>query len=300
MNLQQLTTFCMVLSEKSMTAAAQKLFLTQPAVSQQIRQLEEELGTELLVRGVRQVTPTPAGEVLNDYARRIIALIDQADLAVKTVGTEVKGPFRFGTLNSIGLHLISPIFGIFLKNNKDVSLRIRYGNGAQIVEALEKGDLDMAFLPEVAKEYGEQTSSLEARAVELDEMWLVCAPSFFDGDEVSLKEYCDHPVVWLSQEYPGFENLLHKELKKLGAHVHPVFDSSNVGTLKRVIESGLGWGFLPAHSIKKQVRSGRMKRVLVPDFSYEIRMMCYYPKNLKSMKVLEVFLKSIQAEFKST
>src|SRR5687767_5540419 len=113
MNLQQLTTFIAVLNEKSMTAAAQKLFLTQSAVSQQIRQLEDELGIELLVRGVRQVTPTPSGEVLLDYAKRIQFLVQQAELAVQTVGAEVKGPLRIGTLNSIGLHLISPTFGLF-------------------------------------------------------------------------------------------------------------------------------------------------------------------------------------------
>lgn len=62
MNLQQLTTFCTVLSEGSMTAAADKLFLTQPAVSQQIRNLEEELAVDLLVRGVRQVKPTLKGK----------------------------------------------------------------------------------------------------------------------------------------------------------------------------------------------------------------------------------------------
>ena len=63
MNLQQLTTFCKVLSEGSMTAAAEKLFLTQPAVSQQIRALEDEMGVSLLVRGVRQVKPTMQGQL---------------------------------------------------------------------------------------------------------------------------------------------------------------------------------------------------------------------------------------------
>ena len=161
MNLQQLTTFCMVLSEKSMTAAAQKLFLTQPAVSQQIRQMEEELGVELLVRGVRQIAPTPAGGVLQDYAKRILGLVQQAEIAVQTVGTEVKGPFRFGTLNSLGLHLISPIFGLFLKNNQEVSLKLRYGEGAEVLDLLEKGELDMVFLPDARKEYGSSISSLQ-------------------------------------------------------------------------------------------------------------------------------------------
>ncbi len=71
LNLQQLSTFVTVISEGSMTAAADKLFLTQPAVSQQIRNLEEELGVDLLVRGVRQIKSTPQGEVLYEHAKRI-------------------------------------------------------------------------------------------------------------------------------------------------------------------------------------------------------------------------------------
>ncbi len=83
MNLQQLTTFCTVLAEGSMTAAAEKLFLTQPAVSQQIRNLEEEMGVDLLVRGVRQLKPTLQGQILYDYAKRILHLTQQAQVAIQ-------------------------------------------------------------------------------------------------------------------------------------------------------------------------------------------------------------------------
>ena len=77
LNLYQLTTFVTVISEGSMTAAADKLFLTQPAVSQQIRNLEEELGVELLVRGVRQIKATPQGEILYEHSRKILHHVQQ-------------------------------------------------------------------------------------------------------------------------------------------------------------------------------------------------------------------------------
>src|SRR6185312_17465955 len=121
-NLQQLTTFCTVLSEGSMTAAAEKLFLTQPAVSQQIRNLEEEMRVDLLVRGVRQVKPTLQGQLLYDYAKRILHLTQQAEVAIQTISQEMVGDLRLGTLNSIGLYLISPIVGLFLKHNSKLRL----------------------------------------------------------------------------------------------------------------------------------------------------------------------------------
>lgn len=299
MNLHQLQTFSTVLVEKSMTAAAQKLFLTQSAVSQQIRQLEEELGIELLVRGVRQVAPTPAGSVLADYAKKILYLVNQAELAVQTVSAEVKGPLRIGTLSSIGLQLISPMFGLFLKNNEEVSVRLTYGPGPKLLDALGSGEIDLAIVPDPGKEFGGMSAtSYETRPLIEDEMWLVAnIPSLVGAQPLeSLKNLLDYPIVWLTEEYPGFEHHLQKELKKEGVVMRPIFESANVGTVKRVIEAGAGWGFLPAHSVRKQVRSGRMQRIEIKDYNYPISLKAYYPKNLKSAKVLEVFLRAMQGQ----
>ena len=122
MNLQQLITFSTVISEGSMTAAAEKLYLTQPAVSQQIRNLEDEMKVNLLDRGSRHAKPTVQGQMLYDYAKRIIALTQQAQVAIQTMGEGVKGALRIGTLNSLGLQLISPAISGFMKHNSKIGL----------------------------------------------------------------------------------------------------------------------------------------------------------------------------------
>ena len=149
MNLQQLTTFCTVLSEGSMTAAADKLYLTQPAVSQQIRALEDEMGVSLLVRGVRQVKPTMQGQLLYDYAKRILHLTNQAEVAIQTMSQEISGHLRIGTVNSMGLYLISPIIGMFLKHNNNLNVKLEYGNFSQTLEAMRNSEVDVAILPDV-------------------------------------------------------------------------------------------------------------------------------------------------------
>lgn len=298
MNISQLRTFSAVISEHSMTAAAQKLYLTQSAVSQQIRQLEVDLGIELLVRGVRQITPTPAGSILYEYAKKILNLVEQAEIAVQTVGAEAKGPLRIGTLNSIGLQLISQNFGLFLKNNQEVTVKLTYAQGLKLLQQLQEGQLDVIIVPESKKEFQVSTQSLESRLIIQDEMWLVAGQSQADvPDEIQIHEIVKHPIVHLSEEYPGFENTLNKELKKSGVNARPIFESSNVGTVKRVIESGAGWGFLPAHSVRKQIRQGRMRRIELMDFEYKVELVAYYPSDLKSSKVVEVFFKSLQGQF---
>ncbi len=296
MNLQHLITFCTVLIEKSMTAAAQKLFLTQPAVSQQVRQLEEYLGVDLLVRGVRKIQPTPQGTLLFDYAQRVIRLVKETEVAIQTMGGEVSGPLRVATLNSLGLHLLGSIFSLFLKNNKNVKLELEYQKGGDLIKNIGKGDYDIVLLPNAVNEYGEDPEDCEKLPISRDEMWLVTSNSDAVPNTINLRDFPNHPVVTLTGEYPGFENTLLKALKKIGDKVNPVFSSSNVGTVKRIIESGIGWGFLPSHSIKKQVQTGRLKRVQVEDFKYEYDLVCYINKTKSNMKSAQVFLKALEQQ----
>lgn len=297
MNLQQLITFSTVISEGSMTAAAEKLYLTQPAVSQQIRNLEDELGVNLLDRGSRNAKPTVQGQMLYDYARRIIALTQQAQVAVQTMGEGVKGSLRIGTLNSLGLQLISPAIGNFLKHNSKISIQLVYEDGEKIFSALADGQLDVAILPDVHTEYGRDTKGLETKPLLRDEMWLVASGRDATvPDEISVEELGSRPYMRLTERYEGFEKLLGAALSEAGVELTPSFETNNVGTLKRVIESGLGWGFLPSHSIKKQVRLGRLTAVEIGDVRYGMNVLYYSRPTKESEQAIEVFYRALKQQ----
>ena len=302
MNFQQLTTFCTVLAEGSMTKAAEKLFLTQPAVSQQIRNLEDELGAELLVRGSRQARATDSGQILFDYAKRIIDLNQQAQVAIHTVGQEVSGTLRIGTLNSMGLYSISPVVGLFLKHNAKLNIRLSYGDGESLIEQFQKKQLDIIIIPDAESEYGHEIVDCDKKLLLKDEIWLVGSSKDASiPDEISMSQIEAKPLVWLSQRYPRFQGTLNNRFNDLNIEANPVFETTNVGTLKRVIESGLGWGFLPAHSIRKHVRSGRMKSVPITDFQYPMNVQFYAqkPKNDQDQRVNEIFYKALQRQIQS-
>ncbi len=297
MNLQQLTTFCTVLSEGSMTAAAEKLFLTQPAVSQQIRNLEEEMGVDLLVRGVRQVKPTLQGQILYDYAKRILHLTQQAQVAVQTMSQEVSGHLRIGTLSSIGLYLVSPIIGMFLKHNAKLHIKLVYGTGEKVISDMRNNLVDVVILPDLKTEYGIEFPDFEKKFLFRDEIWLVGS-----GRDTSLptsmemKFYNSKPVISYSDRYPGFRTAIERKLQELKMEIDPVFETDNVGTLKRVIESGLGWGFLPSHAIRKQVRAGRMLQIQVEDLKYMTNVNLYYRRDNKNVDLFETFYKALQQQ----
>src|SRR5690606_17355086 len=111
------------------------------------------------------------------------------------------------------------------------------------------------------------------------EIWLVASSR--EGqlpNRIHLSEFTSRPHVSLTATYPVFERTMKERLAKEGADFQPVFESTNVGTLKRVVESGLGWGFLPSHSIYKQVRMGRMTVIDVEDLNYSAPIFYYTPK----------------------
>jgi LysR family transcriptional regulator, transcriptional activator of the cysJI operon len=296
-NFQHLTTFCTVISEGSMTAAAEKLYLTQPAVSQQIRNLEEELEVELLQRGSRQAKPTAQGQILYEYAKRIIALSQQAQLAIQTMNVEVEGTFRIGTLNSLGLYIVSPIIGLFLKHNSKLIVHLTYNNGQELIDSFDRGEIDIMILPDAIVEYGIEPKNAEKKLLLQDEMWLIGSGKDAQlPQDIEVQDLLIKPFVKIMERYPNFEKELHKALTKVGVELQPVFETVNVGTLKRVLESGLGWGFLPAHSIRKHVRTGRLNAVPVSDFSYTMNVYYYYKKNLldeNSKRMSEVFYRAL-------
>ncbi|MEN0058976.1 MAG: LysR family transcriptional regulator, partial [Bdellovibrio sp.] len=219
-NLYQLTTFVTVVSEGSMTAAADKLYLTQPAVSQQIRNLEEDLGVELLVRGVRQVKATPQGEVLYEYAKRIINLTQQAEIAIKSIGNQMRGQLRIGTLNSLGLHLMSPIVGRLMRHNPDLSLKIDYGLGEELIKGFKKGLYDILILPDVKVEFAAELENCEQKFFVKEEMWLVGSNKEERmPQQIGIKDLGSFPVVNFTEEFPGFNRAVNDRLSASGVRI---------------------------------------------------------------------------------
>lgn len=293
LNLSQLQTFVTVISEGSMTAAADKLFLTQPAVSQQMKNLEDELGIELIVRGSKQIKMTAQGEILYQHAKKILSLAQQAEVSIKSVGAQLKGTLRIGTLNSIGLQLISPVVSRLLKFNPDFKIKVEYDEGIRLIQDYRKGEFDVIVLPDIERNFGTSLADSKAQLLFKEEMWLVgSGKDEFYPRQLLLNDIKKIPYVHFVNEYPEFDQLIKDKL----GNISSVFESANVGTLKRVIESGLGIGFLPAQSIKKQVRAGRLNHIRVLDFDYKMNFMYYYKANEPTEQTAQIFFQALTGD----
>ena len=293
LNLSQLQTFVTVASEGSMTAAADKLFLTQPAVSQQMKNMEDDLGVELIVRGSKQIKMTAQGEILYEHAKKLLSMAQLAEVSIKSIGAQLRGELRIGTLNSIGLHLMSPVVSRLLKFNPDFKIKVDYAKGESLIQSYKKGELDVLVLPDVELNYKSTLSDSKSQILFQEEMWLVgSGKDEFYPMNISINELKKIPYVHFANEFPNFDECLHKATGTLQS----VFESSNVGTLKRVIEYGLGVGFLPSHSIKKQVRGGRLNRVRVSDFDYKMSFNYYYKTASPSAETAHIMFQALTGD----
>src|SRR6266849_1422745 len=139
MNLDRLRTFQAVTATLHFGRAAEQLGLSQPAVSQQVAHLEEELGTALFERIGRRIYLTPAGQALSVEAGRIFAAIDRATEAVRALSSGEAGSLRVGASTTPGIYLVPEVLGRFRSDLPQVKLAFRIANSAEIARAQGSG-----------------------------------------------------------------------------------------------------------------------------------------------------------------
>jgi len=302
MDSQNLQTFCTVVSEGSMTAAASKLSITQPAVSQQIRQLEKHFGTKLLVRNSRKVRPTIQGQILYENSNKVLSIIQQTKHSIQSISLDMlEEKLTVSTLNSLGLYLISPVINYFLKPNKSLQLALFYSTGEDIIKKMRQNEVDVVVIPDLKKEYGKDFVQYKKIHLFKDVMHFVGSGKDMSlPKSLKLRDIKDFRLVQMSGYTSAFNNLLIQRLQDNSITLESSFECDNIGTIKRVIESSLGCGFLPAHSVRKQLRLGRLVSIPIEDFEYSVDINLYYRGDNKNEKLIQILTSLIQQQSRNT
>lgn len=144
--LENYRVFCKVAQHKSFSGAAQELFLSQPAVSQSVRQMEEQLGMQLFVRSSKKVELTPQGSILYEYASSALGLLESAEQQLSGLQTLGAGQLRLGAGDITARHLLLPALERFHQLYPKVHLSIFNRTSASSLELLHAGRIDAAFV----------------------------------------------------------------------------------------------------------------------------------------------------------
>ena len=214
MDTRQLAAFCAVVERRSFSQAAERLGVTQPAVSLQVRALEKRLGTQLLDRSGRRVEPTEAGWRLYRGAQRMLALEDQllAEVAASAEG-ELAGDLVLGASTGPAAVVVPVVLGEFQRQNPDVRVFLTVSDTHTVVERVAARELELGIVGAARRHRGVRFEPFFS-----DEVILVCPPGHrFAGRTVTLDELREEPLI-LMQEGAGVRQIVEDALRRRG---HP-------------------------------------------------------------------------------
>jgi DNA-binding transcriptional LysR family regulator len=251
MDLHLLRSFREVARERSFTAAAKNLLLTQPAVSQQVKALEKEVGEKLLDRAGRTVTPTPAGLVLLEAADRVFALLDDALRRVKETRTSDAGTVTIACGDTVALYLLPPVLSEFRARFPKADVAVRNHGSREVMALLLEGGADLG----VATAPPHLDPALESAPL-LEERFLLALPPRHPkaaAGPASAAELEGEPAVLLAKPSVT-RSLIDRGLRDAGVTVVPVMESGNLEVVKAYVARGIGLSFLPEMAVTEDDR----------------------------------------------
>lgn len=264
LSLYKLEVFNAVIESGSFSAAAERLFLSQPAVSQHIQDLEASLGVKLFTRGPRGVTPTAQGNVLRDYTRKIFTLLGEAENALVNVAALESGQTTVAATPGASVYLLPDWIAAFRSRYPRLSVALNTAITPQVVADVLAGRAEMGFIE------GELDDGIPARlgvlALQEMEQFVVVGPGhgWWDRAQVALGELGDTTLIVRpprSQSRIWLDTVLnaHGLQPRIGAE----FD--NLESIKRALMAGRCAAILPEYAVQHDIALGLLHKVPVED-----------------------------------
>ncbi len=257
-NLNYLRIFLVVYRTRSMTLAAKELHLTQSGVSQQIKSLEENLSVTLFDRVNRKIIPTAHAETLFHACSQKLDELEETLEKIANVTKQLSGKVRVGFPPVFGQHIILPLIAEFHKAHQDVTFELRVGLADEIVDLLEEGELDFAFIDSFAKH-----PQLVTESVHLEYLDLCChkklLPEFGDY-EFTLKYFKKLPYIGYLSGEPIIRNWFQTNFDSVPHQLHVVASIMDSHAIARLVKEGVGVGLLPELVLTELEKGGDVHR----------------------------------------
>lgn len=262
MELNQLRTFHLAATEHSFSKAAQILHLTQPAVTQQIKNLETEIGEALFERLGRTLVLTPAGEALLSFAQPLLNLADQALETVRQFTNE-RGRLTIGAGSTNTIYRLPNLLQHYHRDCPQVELRIRNGDSELITRLVYENAIDLGLITTINNNL---PSIIRATPLFKDKIWLVAPPNY--PPSLTPIELAAESLI-LYRAGSGFRRYLEDQFRSCLFTPKVTMELESIEAIIRLVRCGLGLAFLPEIAVKEEVTNGILKAIKVegwPDF----------------------------------
>jgi LysR family transcriptional regulator, transcriptional activator of the cysJI operon len=256
MQIETLKIFCDLVETGSFSQAAERNFVTQSAVSQQVRGLEEKFKRRLLerVRGRREVRLTDAGQSFYEESRSVIAAYEGLQERMRSLHGGVSGTIRVATVYSIGLHELPPLVRRFMALYPQAKIDLEYSRTTRIVRDCLSGAIELGIVA-----YPEKRRGLNITPLPGDRLVLICPPAhpFAKRKRIRAAELAGQDFVLFERDIPT-RRATDRIFRAHNVTVHRVAEFDNIETIKRAVEVGFGLGIVPRPSILDEQRSGQL------------------------------------------
>lgn len=251
----RLKVFRTVAEHLNFRKAAEHLFLTQPAVTLQIKALEDDLGVRLFDRAANSVALTPQGTLLLGYATKIATLVSEAEQELGAEDGKVSGELSLGVSTTIAQYVLPRLLGAFLDEHPRVQFSLHSGNTDEVVHLLLESKLSIGLIEGPARDRGIRTEHFMQ-----DELVLITPPAF-ESNRLSRDQLLASSLL-MREHGSGSRHVVETALEKAGLRLKTfkkVMDLDSTETIKSAVEAGLGIGFVSRWAISKELELGALK-----------------------------------------
>ena len=256
MHIETLKVFCDLVDLESFSLAAERNFITQSAVSQQIRALEEKFKRRLLerVRGRREIKLTPAGDVFYQESKKVLTAYDQLQENLRGVVGKIGGTVKVATVYSVGIHELPAKVREFMTKFPAAKIDLEYSRTTRVVRDVLNGTVELGILA-----FPEPRRGIVITPMPDDRLVLIAPPDhrFAERKKVKVTDLDGEAFVLFERDVPT-RKAMDKIFKTNAVEVKKVAEFDNIETIKRAVEVGFGLAIVPESAVTESKKAGTL------------------------------------------
>jgi LysR family cyn operon transcriptional activator len=292
MDLQQLTFFQKIAESGSFTKAANALHITQPAVSHQIRSLEEELGQQLIERDRKGVTLTQAGELLYQYTQRILNLVEESKNALSHIAKGETGRVSIAAIGTLTVYVLPDFLYEFRSAHPGIEISLRTEGGEDIQDMILSNTVDVGIIGSHAHA---RRPDLETVTLFEDEIvpFVHRHHPYAKRKEAKLAELCREPLILLGG-WKSWEEHVLSLFTQVGMKPQVRLQLDSIEAVKRMVERGLGFTILPKVTSAAEIESKTLVPLRLTDApALSRQILLIYRKEKYMSAALQIFIQAL-------
>ena len=292
MQLETMQVFCDLVESGSFSAAAAQNFITQSAVSQQVRALEARFEQALIERTRGHVRPTEAGQLLYEASKEITGRYRELSERMQSVGNVVSGSVRLATVHSVGLYELSEPLKRFVKAYPQVNVHLEYGRSSRVFDDVLSGRIDLGIVAYPTRR--PQVATIPFRE---DRLVLICAPdhAFARRRSVRLRELDGQTFVGYERDLPT-RRATDRILRGRNVTIRYAMELDNIETIKRVVEVGIGLALVPEPCVKQETKNRTLCTIQISDERLLRPLAIVHRQGRRFAPAVECFIAELQSK----